>query len=477
MRAPRRKTIAGALFAALFLAAIALAGNNLSGTSTRSAALNVSHMSGPASQFASSTGSTKGTPAAPSKGANPQGITVGRSYKNAISPPARSLVHSHGTGQLQARPELPLLIAGKPLRQANDPVVQDTMPTPKMPSPILNFPGIPFPGVVCNCAPPDTNGEVGLTQYVQIVNEGFQVFDKTTGIEEAPAVPISSLWTGFGGLCEFNGFGDPVVVYDQLANRWVITQFAGNATPNHGPVHRRVDRQRRTGHVRRVRLPHDGRNFYDYPKFGVWPDAYYASANIFNASGTAFLGPAAYAFDRDAMLAGTAATFIEAPMGSPSDDSYMPADLDGLVPPPAGAPNPYVEHRRAVHVAGAPLPRRLRQPTELDIRPRRDADPRPVHAALRRAVPQLGVGDATRHASPTGACSATPTATSATTRRSWATSPSLLAAWPGVRWFEVNNATSGTPGFNAAGHLPARQHLPLDGQCGHGRQQQPLPWL
>ena len=187
MRAPRRKTIAGALFAALFLAAIALAGNNLSGTSTRSAALNVSHMSGPASQFASSTGSTKGTPAAPAKGANPQGMTVGRSYKNAISPPARSLVQSHGTGQLQARPELPLLFAGKPLRQANDPVVQGTMPTPKMPSPILNFHGIPFPGVVCNCAPPDTNGEVGLTQYVQIVNEGFQVFDKTTGIAEAPA--------------------------------------------------------------------------------------------------------------------------------------------------------------------------------------------------------------------------------------------------------------------------------------------------
>ena len=50
-----------------------------------------------------------------------------------------------------------------------------------MPSPILNFNGIGFPGVACNCAPPDTNGEVGATQYVQIVNEGFQVFDKTTG--------------------------------------------------------------------------------------------------------------------------------------------------------------------------------------------------------------------------------------------------------------------------------------------------------
>ena len=50
-----------------------------------------------------------------------------------------------------------------------------------MPNPILNFDGIGFPGVACNCAPPDTDGEVGLTQYVQMVNEGFEVWDKSTG--------------------------------------------------------------------------------------------------------------------------------------------------------------------------------------------------------------------------------------------------------------------------------------------------------
>ena len=52
---------------------------------------------------------------------------------------------------------------------------------PSIPAPILNFDGIPFPGVGCSCAPPDTNGEVGATQYVQMVNEGYQVFDKATG--------------------------------------------------------------------------------------------------------------------------------------------------------------------------------------------------------------------------------------------------------------------------------------------------------
>ena len=64
---------------------------------------------------------------------------------------------------------------------------------PGIPAPILNFAGIPFPGVICNCAPPDTNGEVGATQYVQIVNEGYQVFDKTTGASIFGPASIESI--------------------------------------------------------------------------------------------------------------------------------------------------------------------------------------------------------------------------------------------------------------------------------------------
>jgi len=91
--------------------------------------------------------------------------------------------------------------------------------------------GILFPGVACNCPPPDTNGEVGATQYVQIVSEGFQVFNKTTGASVLGPVGITTLWTGFGGPCENAGDGDPVAIYDQLANRWVISQFAGPGVP------------------------------------------------------------------------------------------------------------------------------------------------------------------------------------------------------------------------------------------------------
>ena len=98
----------------------------------------------------------------------------------------------------------------------SDPVVQTSesgpgAPTVGMPGTSLNFDGVPFPGVACNCAPPDTNGEVGDTQYVQIVNEGYQVFDKTNGASLLGPSGISTVWNGFGGVCQNNGSGDPVV--------------------------------------------------------------------------------------------------------------------------------------------------------------------------------------------------------------------------------------------------------------------------
>src|SRR5207237_2299632 len=107
-----------------------------------------------------------------------------------------------------------------------DTVVESTTATPSMPAPMMNLDGISFPGINCNCAPPDTNGEVGLSQYVQIVNEGYQVFDKSTGNSVLGPNSIVTVWAGFGGVCQNNGDGDPVVLYDQLADRWVITQFA-----------------------------------------------------------------------------------------------------------------------------------------------------------------------------------------------------------------------------------------------------------
>ena len=274
-------------------------------------------------------------------------ITVVASYHNDTSIPLRDMkpqpVFSKGQHEANENPKIPHKHKDSP-----DPVVQDSfsdlrsLMTVNMPSPILNFNGIPFPGVACNCAPPDTNGEVGATQYVQIVNEGYQVFNKTTGASELGPVGIQTIWTGFGGPCETVGDGDPVVLYDQLANRWLISQFAGAGVPTDECIAVSTS-SNATGSYNRYAF-HLGSNFFDYPHLGVWPDAYYMSMNVFNSTGTAFLGPQPFAFDRAKMLAGLPATFITTGItGGPLEEVYLPADLDGSNLPPAGAPASFVE--------------------------------------------------------------------------------------------------------------------------------------
>jgi hypothetical protein len=234
----------------------------------------------------------------------------------------------------------------RPISQHTDEpeaVAQTTLADPAMPSSGLNFDGIGYPGVNCNCAPPDPNGEVGSTQYVQIANEGFQVFNKSTGASVFGPVGISTLWTGFGGVCENNGSGDPVVLYDQLANRWVISQFAGVSHPTDECIAVSTTGDA-TGSYHRYAF-HLGSNFFDYPKLAVWPDAYYMAMNVFNASGTAYLGPQPFAFNRAAMLTGSSASFVTTGItGGSGEETYLPADLDGTTLPPAGAPNTFVEY-------------------------------------------------------------------------------------------------------------------------------------
>src|SRR5256714_3914491 len=163
-------------------------------------------------------------------------------------------------------------------------LVPDTMPAT-----ILNFDGIPYPGVSCNCAPPDTNGEVGATQYVQIVNEGYQVFSKSTGASVFGPVGITTIWSGFGGVCETAGDGDPVVLYDQLAGRWLVSQFAGSGTPTDECIAISTTSDA-TGSYYRYGF-HLGANFFDYPPLAVWPHGYYISDNVYNSAGPALPRP------------------------------------------------------------------------------------------------------------------------------------------------------------------------------------------
>ncbi|HEX8025682.1 MAG TPA: carboxypeptidase-like regulatory domain-containing protein [Candidatus Limnocylindrales bacterium] len=264
------------------------------------------------------------------------GVKVGASQKNDHSPALRT-IKAIPPRPLPAESDQDTEHTDRSPVKANDPVRQTSQPAVAMPSTALNFEGIDFPGVSCNCAPPDTNGEAGATQYVQMVNEGFQVFDKNTGASLYGPASIVTVWSGFGGVCQSAGDGDPVVLYDQIANRWVLSQFAGSSTPTDEciAVSQTSDA---TGAWNRYDF-HLGSNFMDYPHGAVWPDGYYFTFNVYNSGGTAFLGPQTIAFDRTKMLAGQAATFVAptGPLGS-TVDPMLPADLDGSTLPPAGAP-------------------------------------------------------------------------------------------------------------------------------------------
>jgi hypothetical protein len=190
-------------------------------------------------------------------------------------------------------------------------------------------------GFLLNFSPPDTNGAVGAAQYVQWVNAQFAVFDKVTGALVTGPTDGNTLWAGFGGGCEENNDGDPIVQYDKMANRWILTQFSISTVPYTECVAVSTTSDA-TGTYNRYAFVLGSADFPDYPKLGVWPDAYYMSFNSF-ANGITFVGANACALDRNAMLAGNGATIICFQQPS-SVASLLPSDMDGTIPPAAGEP-------------------------------------------------------------------------------------------------------------------------------------------
>ena len=235
------------------------------------------------------------------------------------------------------------------------PALRGVSPTP---APLTSFEGLAAADSSPRVAPPDTVGAAGTDFYVQMINLVFAVFDKdgsvcgTAGCIPSGGGPFANnvLWDDFGGICETNNNGDPIVLYDHLADRWVFSQFAGPFADTHqcfavsqtgdprGPYHR-YDFDLSPGLVR----------FDDYPKIGLWPDAYVMTANEFDTSGSLYYGAVVFAFERAEMLAGNAADAARlGPLSCPPDPeegpcffSLQPGHLEGP-PPTAGTPDPIV---------------------------------------------------------------------------------------------------------------------------------------
>jgi hypothetical protein len=202
------------------------------------------------------------------------------------------------------------------------------------PAPSLSFEGV---NNIAGVYPPDTNGDVGPNHYVQIVNLDFQIWNKS-GVSLYGPAANNTLWTGFGAPCETQNDGDPVVLYDSIADRWVLSQFTA-ASP-YGECIAVSTTPDPTGSYYRYFFQFSTSVFYDYPKLGVWPDGYYMSANRFNT--IAFLGASAIVFDRAKMLSGQPAT-VQQFTTSIAYGTLLPSDLDGATLPPAGSPNFFAE--------------------------------------------------------------------------------------------------------------------------------------
>ncbi len=233
-----------------------------------------------------------------------------------------------------------------------DGALQTSMRAPNvpnaLPSPILTFEGIAAANEGNSVAPPDTNGDVGPNHFVQTVNNRVGIYNKS-GTLLVPLFLQSSLFAPLGGLVATVDRGDPVVCYDRIADRWLISQFAFTGTGTVPPYHEAIAISK-TGDPTGAYYLYDfvlpGTEFPDYPKFGVWPDGYYMTTNQFNNGGP-FDGGGAFAFDRKKMLVGDPTAgliYFNLNLASHPEGIFgmLPSDHDGILPPPAGAPNVFI---------------------------------------------------------------------------------------------------------------------------------------
>jgi len=199
--------------------------------------------------------------------------------------------------------------------------------------------GVGLAGFTVNGAPPDTNGRAGATQYVQWNNTSFAVWSKTGTLLYGPAAG-NTLFQSLGGACATHNDGDPVVTYDILAGRWVLSQFVVGASPNYSHQCVAVSTSGdATGSYYVYDFVTDATNFVDYPHLSVWPDGYYMSAHVFNQAGDTYVAGRVYVFERSKMLSGLSAQMVSGNLPNVAGQSqygFLAADVDSLTPPPTG---------------------------------------------------------------------------------------------------------------------------------------------
>jgi len=221
-------------------------------------------------------------------------------------------------------------------------------PAPTMPGPLLTFEGL---GNTCGCQPSDSEGDVGPNHYIEAINESIKIFDKSGNTLSGPT-SYNSFFSGLTGTpCANANDGDPYVIYDTAADRWLISDFAFPSFPGSSfwqciGVSQTSDPVSGGWFLYALQVdPAHPTYLGDYPKFALWnsggspaQNAYFLTMNLFS-SFTTFNGVRAYALDRASMLAGGPTNAIGFTLSAADvGDSYsfIAASFRTGNPPPAG---------------------------------------------------------------------------------------------------------------------------------------------
>ena len=265
----------------------------------------------------------------------------------------RDLPRERLVEQVRNEPEEPVFTpryVGPPAAEETAQSVKAPVPAVPAPTPLLTFDGLDRFTWGAG-SPPDTNGDVGPNHYIQTVNTSVGIYNKTTGAQ-ITAFTFNTLMSqgSFGNLCDTNNFGDPVVLYDTFEDRWIITDFAflldggGNVL---APAFQCFAASKTADPVA------GGWNFYsiqisdnldDYPKFGIWPDGVYMTANTFSfGAGSTFQGVRVWAFNKAQMYAGAPTVQNVSFNVGGGDFTIIPSNARLQTgTPPIGTPNYFV---------------------------------------------------------------------------------------------------------------------------------------
>jgi len=206
-----------------------------------------------------------------------------------------------------------------------------------IPAPLANFEGLSnqdnFNVFGFRVNPPDPVGDVGPNHYVEMVNLVFAVYSKTGTLLLGP-VDTGTLWAGFPVEDCTDPSGDPIVLYDQFADRWILSQFTTRGLDDPDlPFYNCVAISQTgdpTGAYYRYAFT-TGFNFPDYPKYGVWRDSYIITTREFGP--TIEYGIGVYGLERNKMIEGDPNARVVSFFLDGNDPDILPLVGDGLLPP------------------------------------------------------------------------------------------------------------------------------------------------